>query len=135
MILLTQLMVHVLSQVPIAGNSAQAKHHVSKLLDTLGYHVTDMGPLDRARDVENIPLSLFLNWRKPLALSISIWILLYLLTFGRYHWCDDNKLGWYPEGLSNMATKYINKTCDNHALVLLALCYLPGMQALKQRLF
>ena len=99
---------------------------MSQLLDTLGYHVSDMGALVRARDIENIPLSLFINWRQPLALSLSIWCLLYMLTFARYNLCHDNMIGWYPDNLAEMFSKYINKTCNIHALALLGLCYLPG---------
>ena len=70
-------------QVPMASDDVSAKRHVSALLETLGYHVSDLGALVRARDIENIPLSLFPSWRRPLALSLSIWIILYLLTFSR----------------------------------------------------
>ena len=70
-------------QVPMASDDVSAKRHVSALLESLGYHVSDLGALVRARDIENIPLSLFPSWRRPLALSLSIWIILYLLTFSR----------------------------------------------------
>ena len=61
--------------------------------------------------------------------SLSIWLFLYLWTFGRYNFCHDNKMGWFPSDLGEMFTKYINKTCDGHALTLLAACYLPGVLA------
>ena len=38
-------------------------------------------------------------------------------------------MGWFPSDLQEMFTKYINKTCDGHALTLLAACYLPGVLA------
>merc|ERR1719347_432734 len=114
-------------QIPIAGNSSQSKHHVSALVAKLGYHVSDLGFLDQSRSIENIPLSLFLTWRKPLLVSICLWFFLFFLTFGRYHFCAKNKLGWYPEEMFKMPTKYINKTCDNHALIMFAICYLPGI--------
>ena len=113
-------------QIPIAGDSAQAKALVSMFLEKLGYHFQDLGVLEQARIIENIPLALFTEWRRPLLVSTVIWVLLYLYTFARYHTCHHGRLGWYPEGLQDMALKYINKTCDNHALILLALCYLPG---------
>ena len=56
-------------QVPLAGDCPEAKEAVCSLLDLMGYHSTDLGPLRRARDIENIPLYLFLNWRRPLAVS------------------------------------------------------------------
>ena len=124
---------HFLFQIPIAGNSSQAKYHVSALVGKLGYQVTDLGSLDKSRIIENIPLSLFLSWRKPLVVSTCLWFFLFLMTFRRYHFCAKNKLGWYPEEMFKMPTKYINKTCDNHALIMLAICYLPGIISLPFR--
>ena len=94
-------------QVPIAGDSMKVKNHVPMILDKLGYHVSDRGLLINAQEIENIPLSLFLEWRKPLALSISIWIFLYFFTFGRYNFCDDNKLGWVDGEITQIFAKYI----------------------------
>ena len=56
-------------QVPLAGDCPDAKQAVCSVLEMMGYHFTDLGPLRRARDIENIPLYLFLNWRRPLAVS------------------------------------------------------------------
>ena len=118
-------------QVPLAGDSVAAKQEVRQLLDTLGYHPQDLGQLARARDIENIPLSLFTNWRRPLTLSTLIWLFIYFLYFARYHLCGPgNTWGWFPSGIENVFSMYINKTCDNHALVLLALCYLPSESGL-----
>ena len=47
-------------------------------LERLGYHFQDLGDLDQARIIENIPLALFTDWQRPLALSISLWVLLYI---------------------------------------------------------
>ena len=56
----------------------------------------------------------------------SIWLFLYLWTFGRYNFCDHGKLGWSHGDYGEIFTKYINKTCDGHAITMLAACYLPG---------
>ena len=40
-----------------------------------------------------------------------------------------DEFGWDKEGLEDMAIKYVNKTCDAHALAMLAACYLPGVIA------
>ena len=116
-------------QIPIAGNSQVGKQAFGLLLDKLGYHVSDMGNLEQARLIENIPLALFPNWKKPFLISVCLWMFLYFITFSRYHFCSNNELGWHSKGLKNMFVKYINKTCDCHALVLLASCYLPGIFA------
>jgi len=122
-------------QIPIAGNSRIGKELVGRLLDRLGYHVSDMGRIEEARKIENIPLSLFPTWKKPLFVSCIIWTFLYALTFSRYHFCSDNQFGWYPKNMRNMIIKYVNKTCDSHALILLAACYLPGVLAAYLQLF
>merc|ERR1711892_211930 len=116
-------------QVPIAGDDQKGKQAVGELLDKLGYHVSDMGGLEHSRLIENMPLALFPEWKTPFFISVSLWIFFYFLTFSRYHFVSDNELGWQSKGLKNMFVKYINKTCDCHALVLLAACYLPGIFA------
>ena len=117
-------------QVPIAGNESMGKEAVSALVERLGYHVLNMGSLEQARVIENIPLSFFPEWRKPFLISVVLWLTIYLLVFGRYQLVSKNELGWQgSEGLKKMFEKYINKTCDCHALVLLASCYLPGTLA------
>jgi len=122
-------------QIPIAGNSHLEKEIVSKLLDRLGYHVVDVGNLEQARKIENIPLSLFPKWRNPFILSFLLWMLLFFLTLARHHFCLENSFGWFSSGLDNMFIKYFNKASDNHALVLLAACYLPGVLAAYLQLF
>ena len=90
-------------QVPLAGDSVAAKQEVRQLLDTLGYHPQDLGQLARARDIENIPLSLFTNWRRPLTLSTLIWLFIYFLYFACYHLCGPgNTWGWFPECVLNV---------------------------------
>jgi len=116
-------------QIPIAGNSLVMKQAVGVLLERLGYHFSDMGGLEQAGLIENIPLSLFPNWKKPFLISASLWLFLYFLTFARYHFCINNELGWSSKNMNNSFVKYINKTSDCHALVLLAACYLPGIFA------
>ena len=114
-------------QVPLCGDSAAAKAAAGELLAVLGYQPRDLGGLARARHLESLPLALFPGWAAPLAISSALWLLLYLLYFARGHLCgEDNRLGWHGRGWENVFSKYINKTCDNHALVLLAACYLPS---------
>ena len=61
----------------------------------------------------------------------SIWLFLYLWAFGRYNFCDDGAMGWFPSQYGDMFTKYINKACDGHAITMLAACYLPGHNFFK----
>ena len=113
--------------VPLCGDSAAAKAAAGELLAVLGYRPRDLGGLARARHLETLPLALFPGWAAPLAISAALWLLLYLLYFARWHLCgEDGSLGWHPRGWQYMFSEYINKACDNHALILLASCYLPS---------
>ena len=113
--------------VPLCGDSAAAKAAAGELLAVLGYRPRDLGGLARARHLETLPLALFPGWAAPLAISSALWLLLYLLYFARWHLCgEDGSLGWHPRGWQYMFSEYINKACDNHALILLASCYLPS---------
>ena len=116
-------------QVPIAGNCPVMKQAVVVLLDGLGYQVSDMGGAGTGNVNRYIPLALFPEWKIPFLISTSIWMLLYFLTFARSHFCSKNELGWFTKDMQNVFVKYINKTCDCHAMVLLAACYIPGIFA------
>jgi len=115
--------------VPIASDSNSAKAMVGSLLTSLGLSHMDMGGLAAARRIENLPLNLFPSWPMPLGISTLLWFFIYAVTFSRYHFCNDDEFEWNKKGLEDMALKYVNKTCDAHALALLAACYLPGVFA------
>jgi len=88
-----------------------------------------MGNLEQARLIENLPLALFPEWKHPFLISTIIWILFFLLTFARSHFCEQDELSWTSRNMKEIFSRYINKTCDSHALTLLAACYLPGTVA------
>jgi len=122
--------------VPVASDSQAAKEIVSQVLTKLGLNMVDYGTLaSGASTIEQLPLSFFPQWKAPLAISTLLWFFMYLITFSRYHLCEHGSLSWNGKGLSKMALKYVNKTCDSHALTLLAACYLPGIIAAYLQLF
>merc|ERR1711892_195305 len=119
-------------ELPLASDSREAKAVVSKLVERIGYRACDFGTLAISREIENIPLSLFPEWQKPLAISSLLWVFLYALEFGRYYLCPDKEWGWYPyhpHHLTNLFHYDLMKTFSGHALTMLASCYLPGVLA------
>jgi len=130
--------------VPVASDDLSAKEDVCTMIEAMGHHPVDYGTLITSRQIENIPLSLFSAWHCPLLISTLIWFFLYFIQFWRSYMCSNNMIGWYPEEtingktynlLTNMLMKDIIKTCDGHALNILAACYLPGVLAAYVQLF
>ena len=130
--------------IPVASDDLIAKKNVCTMIEAMGYRAIDNGMLKASRQLENIPLILFQNWHGPLLISTLVWFLLYFFQFWRSYMCSDNIIGWYPEKtihgkiynlLTNMLMKDIIKTCDGHALNILAACYLPGVLAAYVQLF
>merc|ERR1719499_3032855 len=90
-----------------------------------------MGLLVSARTIEDIPVSVFSQWRIPFLIHLAIFVFLYVLSFAKFQICwpmtwSENFLWslWNHIPMDNM-----NKTLAVHALVTLALCYLPGVLA------
>merc|ERR1712025_1359900 len=90
-----------------------------------------MGLLVSARQIEDIPLAVFQHWRYPF--SIHLVIFLYILGFVKYQicwpitWSSDGRFLW--ELWNHIPMDNMNKTLAVHALITLALCYLPGVLA------
>lgn len=115
-------------QVFMAGNSSEAKDKVGNIIRQAGFTPVDLGGITAARTIEDIPVSLFPSWRKPFILHILLFIFLYLLSFAKIQICWP--LTWSPKWLwDHIPMDNMNKTLAVHALVSLALCYLPGVIA------
>lgn len=59
-------------QVYLCGNNAEAKQAVADVAAKLGLAVLDRGSLTAARELEDIPLELFPEWRLPLRLAAGL---------------------------------------------------------------
>lgn len=59
-------------QVYVCGNSAEAKQAVAEVATKLGLSVLNRGSLTAARELENVPLELFPEWRLPLRLALGL---------------------------------------------------------------
>ena len=89
-------------EVPLAGDCPAARHAVAgnttllsaavysctaELVRRAGFTPVDRGGLAAARQIEDIPLSLFPAWRAPLYTHLALFTLFYLLSFARFQIC------------------------------------------------
>ena len=72
----------------MASDSPRARAVAASLVERLGWRAADLGGLAAARAIEDQVLAMFPEWRRPLAISIALWLLLYLVQFGRYYLCQ-----------------------------------------------
>merc|ERR1719219_72878 len=120
-------------EVFYAGDVHSAKEEVSGLIRTLGFTPIDRGALRNARQIEDIPVQRFPAWKAPLIISTILFIVLFLLGFGKFQICWtltwDSWKGWHWGRFETIPVTTVNATLAVHAITLLALCYLPGCMA------
>ena len=68
-------------QVYLAGDDPEARDVVSGIVRTAGFSPVDMGRLVSARQIEDIPVSVFQHWRTPFYIHLAIFTFLYVLSF------------------------------------------------------
>ncbi len=67
----------------VAGNDLTTKTQVVNLVRNAGFSPVDMGSLRAAREIEDIPVQRFANWKVPLIISLAIFLINWLLIFGK----------------------------------------------------
>ncbi|TRY97513.1 hypothetical protein DNTS_000317 [Danionella cerebrum] len=113
--------------VLLCGDSSEAKHLVVNIAQSLGFCAMDKGSLRAAADLEDLPLQLFPLWRLPFSIAIALvaFCFFYVLTrdviYERVTTGKDNAF--------RIMVSLANKAFPIVALVMLALCYLPGALA------
>ncbi|KAG7279519.1 hypothetical protein CRUP_034620 [Coryphaenoides rupestris] len=120
-------------QVYLCGDSADAKQAVRELATRLGLSVLDKGCLSAAREVEDFPLQLFPQWRLPLCLAagLSAFFFFYLLIRDViYAYVEQDKDISY-----RILVSLANKVFPIVSLIMLSLCYLPGVLAAFLQLY
>uniref|UniRef100_G3P210 STEAP family member 4 n=1 Tax=Gasterosteus aculeatus aculeatus TaxID=481459 RepID=G3P210_GASAC len=114
-------------QVYLCGNSAEAKRAVAELSTKLGLSVLDKGSLSAAKELEDFPLQLFPEWRLPLRVAVGL-----TASFFFYLLIRDVIYAYVEEGkdISYRITVSLgNKVFPIVSLIMLSLCYLPGVIA------
>lgn len=120
-------------QVYLCGNSPEAKQAVAAISTKLGFTVLDRGSLSAARELEDFPLQLFPEWRLPIRLTIGFtaFFFFYLLTRDViYARVDQGK-----DISFRIMVSLANKVFPIVSLILLSLCYLPGVIAAFLQLY
>lgn len=120
-------------QVYLCGNSAEAKEAVAETATKLGFTVLDRGSLNAARELEDFPLQLFPEWRLPLrvALGLTVFFFFYLLI-------RDVIYSYVTQGKDisfRIMVSLANKVFPIVSLIMLSLCYLPGVIAAFLQLY
>ena len=70
-------------QVYVAGDDREAREAVSQMIRSAGFTPVDSGLLVSARNIEDIPVSVFTQWRTPFYIHLAIFIFLYALFFAK----------------------------------------------------
>uniref|UniRef100_A0A673BG59 Metalloreductase STEAP4-like n=1 Tax=Sphaeramia orbicularis TaxID=375764 RepID=A0A673BG59_9TELE len=120
-------------QVYLCGNSTEAKEAVTEIATRLGFSVQDRGSLSAARELEDFPLQLFPLWRLPLRLAFGLtaFFFFYLLTRDVIYTYATQKKDISFRIMVSLA----NKVFPIVSLIMLALCYLPGVIAAVFQLY
>jgi len=129
-------------EVLYSGDVHSAKEEVNGLIRSMGFVPVDRGSLRNARDIEDIPVQRFPLWKRPLIVSLTLFLIFLLLAFSKFQICwtwswDAGKdwNNWHWGRFETIPTTTINSTLAVHALNLLALCYLPGCIAAWIQIF
>ncbi|XP_007236319.3 metalloreductase STEAP4 [Astyanax mexicanus] len=120
-------------QVLICGDHADAKQSVVDIAQSLGLTALDRGSLRAASELEDIPLQLFPMWRLPFRIAVGL-----LAAFFFYVLVQDVIYKGVTEGKDisfRIMISLANKAIPMVALVMLALCYLPGIMAAFLQLY
>ncbi|XP_058232346.1 metalloreductase STEAP4 isoform X1 [Hemibagrus wyckioides] len=120
-------------QVLICGNNVDAKQAVVDITHSLGLTAVDRGSLRVASELEDLPLQLFPLWRLPLRISAGLLGAVFLYVLIRdvgYAGAVEKK-----DKSFRIMISLANKVFPTVALVMLALCYLPGIIAAFVQLY
>ncbi|KAM9353955.1 metalloreductase STEAP4-like [Symphorus nematophorus] len=120
-------------QVYLCGNSAEAKQAVAEMATKLGLTVLDRGSLPAARELEDFPLRLFPEWKMPLSVAIG------LITFFFFYLLIRDVIYAAVEQDKDISYRIMislaNKVFPIVSLIMLSLCYLPGVIAAFLQLY
>lgn len=120
-------------QVLICGDHADAKQSVVDIAHSLGLTALDRGSLRAASELEDIPLQLFPMWRLPFRISVGLLAAFFFYVLIRdviYKGVTERK-----DISFRIMISLANKAFPMVALVMLALCYLPGIMAAFLQLY
>ncbi|RXM29933.1 Metalloreductase STEAP4 [Acipenser ruthenus] len=120
-------------QVFVCGDNSESKQMVMDIARSLGLTALDQGSLLAAKELENYPLQLFPLWRLPIYIATG-------LTAAVFIYCvlTDIVYTFVTEGKDNsyrIVISIANRVCPIVSLIMLSLCYLPGVIAAILQLY
>ncbi|XP_077127923.1 metalloreductase STEAP4-like [Ranitomeya variabilis] len=113
-------------QVFVCSDDNKAKQHVMDIVRAIGLTPQDKGCLVAAKEIEDYPLQLFPMWRLPVYTGAGLTVAVFL-------YCVIQDI-FYNAEKKNDVSHHLMITIPNRifpvvSLILLALCYLPGVFA------
>ncbi|KAK5862363.1 hypothetical protein PBY51_017769 [Eleginops maclovinus] len=120
-------------QVYLCGNSVQAKQAVEEITTKLGFAALDKGTLSAAGELEDFPLQLFPEWRLPLRVAVGLTAFFFFYLLIReviYGYVDQGKDISY-----RIMVSLANRVFPIVSLIMLSLCYVPGVIAAFLQLY
>ncbi|MCJ8728552.1 hypothetical protein PDJAM_G00005750 [Pangasius djambal] len=119
-------------QVYICSNSVEARQQVIELARQLSFIPVDMGTLSLAKEIENMPLRLFSDWKGPVLTAVALSIFFFAYSFIRdiIHPYVKNRQSFFYK----IPLEMVNRTLPVVAITLLALVYLAGQLAAAHQL-
>lgn len=120
-------------QVYICSNSVEARQKVIELARQLSFIPVDMGTLSLAKEIENMPLRLFSDWKGPVLTAVALSIFCFAYSFIRdiIHPYVKNRQSFFYK----IPLEMVNRTLPVVAITLLALVYLAGQLAAAHQVF
>ncbi|XP_062848277.1 metalloreductase STEAP2-like [Trichomycterus rosablanca] len=120
-------------QVYICSNSVEARVEVIELARQLGFIPVDMGSLSLAKEIENMPLRLFTDWKGPVLTAVALSIFFFAYSFVRdiIHPYVKNRQSLFYK----IPIEMVNRTLPMVAITLLALVYLAGQLAAAHQIY
>lgn len=113
-------------QVFVCSDDNKAKQQIMDIIRAIGLTPQDKGSLVMAKEIEDYPLQLFPMWRLPVYTCAGLTVLMYL-------YCVINDIIYNAEKKIDVSFYLVisipNRVFPGVSLMLLALCYLPGVFA------
>ena len=109
--------------VYIASDSTSARNTAMELSRDLGFTPKDYGVLRNARKIEQLPLQLFPEWKRPIGFTLFVFIMWYLYAIFIY-FVEKTSYSW-----EQIFVKVTNKPLCMTAITVLACTYLPSSLA------
>ncbi|KAG8548210.1 hypothetical protein GDO81_026163, partial [Engystomops pustulosus] len=113
-------------QVFVCSDDNKAKQQIMDMVRAMGLTPQDKGSLVAAKEIEDYPLQLFPMWRLPVSSCAGLTVLVFLYcVIGDiiYNAVKDKDVSYY------LMVTIANRIFPVVSLMLLALCYLPGVFA------